>query len=126
MAEASNMDLHCMVWVDAANKMDVLEDIFLQTIQSINALKYHLNSLNVIGEFKSRILHEAINCNPQLSWPNATPELMESYRKAVEDATDLKEQIPETKAALVEAPLIEGTYLMQEIEKYRIRFVPKA
>jgi hypothetical protein len=61
------------------------------------------------------------NNNKSLSIPKQlhTKKLLSLYKVAMENVTDLNEQIPVTKKALQDGPIQKGSKILAEVEKYR-------
>jgi hypothetical protein len=46
-------------------------------------------------------------------------KLLSLYKEAMENFTDLNDQIPVTKKALQDGPIQKGSHILAEVEKYR-------
>lgn len=124
LSETTTLDFTQIAVYNAANLIDCTDNLYIETIKSINKFIYQLNSQGLY-QYKSKILDDILN-NPNVSLKvpreHQSAKLLKYYKEAVENSIDLKEQIPITKDALREAPIKKGEYLIQEIEKYRKRF----
>jgi hypothetical protein len=128
LSESSTLDLTQSAVYNAANVLDCAENLYIETIKSINKLIYELNSQGLV-QYKSKILDEVLNnqnisLKIQVPKENQSAKLIKCYKEAMENSIDLKDQISVTKDALREAPIKKGEYLMEEIAKYRKRFGP--
>ena len=119
LSQSSILDLTDQSIHNSANVVDVLDDLFIHTIRSVNRLVWQINTQE-IPELKSKIL-EGLSNNESLSIPeeHKTRKLTSLYKKAMENVIDLDEQIPVTKKALESGPIQKGSYLLNEVEKYR-------
>jgi ligand-binding sensor domain-containing protein len=119
LSQSSILDLTDQAIHNSANVVDVLDDLFIHTIRSVNRLVWQINTQE-IPELKSKIL-EGLSNSESLSIPeeHKTRKLTSLYKKAMENVIDLDEQIPVTKKALENGPIQKGSYLLNEVEKYR-------
>jgi hypothetical protein len=64
---------------------------------------------------------EGLCNNKSLSIPKQlhTKKLLSLYKEAMENVTDLNEQIPVTKKALQDGPIQKGSKILAEVENYR-------
>ena len=114
------MDLSIQAIYNSAHMVDVLDDNFISCIKSINKLYWQINSTENLLEYKDKIMGEVCN-NKSLSIPKQlhTKKLLSLYKEAMENVTDLNEQIPVTKKALQDGPIQKGSKILAEVEKYR-------
>ena len=119
LSQSSILDQSIQAIHNSAHVVDVLEDNFINCIQSINKLRWLINSEDLL-EYKYKIMQGLAN-NESLSIPKQlhTNKLLSLYKEAMENVTDLNEQIPATKKALQDGPIQKGSRILAEVEKYR-------
>ena len=116
---SATLDLSIQAIYNSAHMVDVLDDNFICCIRSINKLCWQISTEDLL-EYKAKIMEGVCN-NKSLSIPKQlhTKKLLSLYKEAMENVTDLNEQIPVTKKALQDGPIQKGSKILAEVEKYR-------
>jgi hypothetical protein len=106
---------------EAANIIDVANNLFQETICSYNHLLFNLNSLGVPSGAKLDILTKALEADGIIpSMVQNNPSLLEAFRQTTENVVDLKDGIDVANRALERAlhEIPNGWKIIDSMTKY--------